>query len=462
MLVYYNKHTIEATITKSRAKLLSNVINNLCSLYSPIISSSLKQLPGKNHRVFKRERDIINWFKSPHKEDLLIEIFTLKESVDLIFFIELKDIESLKTSFGKKQHKKNRGYLVIYSFSRVLDVHDKVDVFLKSCAKYIKNNFRLSNIPEISSISTINDKFESLKKKKHSTEPITSEILSVIELFKDKDFRSTIIRTRQAKDPTFQNILKSTGLNEVIVQNILSTSIDKGIMVRHYNCICSNCRSTLARVTTKESISNMAKDGVACPSCRTKVSDESCTDCFIVEDSYGRLLEGSKWMAMFVRDKLEKFPSVTRVLESVVDGPNELDLVANLDGSLMLIELKDNRFSIGHAYSFVGKCTQYQPDVSIIIATEGIDDDVKEYIKNIGIKVNFIDRLDILDDTFTKILSKQISQTFTQLTNEVSWDLLFNREILGIYGIIDIMPEEPYQLAYRRGYKGRGVRWVTE
>jgi len=337
-----------------------------------------------------------------------------------------------------------------------------VDGFLKEYAKYIKNLFKLSNIPEFTSISRINDKFESLKKKKHSTEPITSETLSVIELLKDKDFRSTVIRARQAKDPTFQNILKSTGLNEDKVQRILSTSMDKGIIVRHYNCICSNCQNTLARVTTKESISNMAKNGVACPSCRTKVSKESCADCFIVENRYGRLLEGSKWMAMLVRYKLEQFPSVSRVLESVVDGPNELDLIANLDGYLMLIELKDNRFSIGHAYSFVGKCTQYQPDISIIIATEGIDDDVKEYIKNIRIKVHYIDSLDKLDDIFTAILSAQNSQTFAQLTNEVSWDLLFNREILSIYGIKHIMAEEPYELAYRRGYIGPGVKLVTE
>ncbi|MFX0199251.1 MAG: hypothetical protein ACFFCW_24270 [Candidatus Hodarchaeota archaeon] len=462
MLPYYNKHTIEVAITKPRSKLLASALYKLRKVYSPIVNSTLKQLPGGDRIIAERDDDIREWFDTPERDDILLEILTLKDSEDLAFFIELKDMNTLQTSFGKKHHKKNRACLVIYSFAMRLGVDEQVNGLLDNFAKILHEEFRLKKKPEVSSIVRINDNFEALRKKRHSTDPIPSDILPALELFKDTDFRATLIRTRQAKDPTFQNIVKSTGLREDKVRFILLKGTNEGILIRQYNCICPSCGNTLARVANKTAITQMAKAEVSCPSCRTNVSDDSCVDCFVVAERYVNILEGSKWLTMYVRHKLMPFLTASRELASVVNGPNELDLVINVDGSFMLVELKDNRFSIGHAYSFVGKCSQYQPDISLIIATNGIDDDVKEYIKNIGIKVHYVENIERLDPVINDIFSQQNGQTFAQLVGEVAWNRFILRSLLSIFGVEFPVPEEPYRLTFGQRFFTRSMRRRVE
>ena len=402
-----------------------------------------------------RGGELKEWFKGEQKEKIILDILVPKNTCDAIFFIELKDMNTLETDFGKKHQNKGAGYIVIYGFSQRDDTQKDFEKFHSCVAKSLEKNFQLKRLPQLISIAQINEKFEKLSKKKNSTPPIPEDLVPTLELLKDSKFRNTIIRAKQAKNPTFDNIVKSTGMDESIVQTLLTTAVDSNILIKQYNVLCPSCKNPLARVSTQSTISRMVKDGVSCPLCKVGIKDTSYANCYLVKNNIGSLLEGSKWMGMYVRMKLEPF--LLKCLTSVIDGPNELDLVANVDGSLLLMELKDARFDIGHAYSFVGKNSQYHPDIAMIVATDGVSEEVREYSNNTGITTNYVEKLTDLEQALKMLFSEKNAQRLGQLLGEVSWNKLVAK---GIFSSFDV--EVPF-LEDRYSFKfGPRPYWTVE
>lgn len=459
MIKSYTKHCIEAAIGKSRPKALMKAIASLHGHYTPVLRSVLSALPGGEDIISKQERNLAAWVNAEEKLDHVIEIFEPRNDRDTLIVLQIPNITSLKTDFGKRFHTKTAGYLIVYGFAKTDSGRTRVESFRKSLAKAVAKAFPLKKEPQIASIGIINEKFEKLGKKKNTTPPIYSELVPAIELLTDVQFRNVIIRTRQAKDPTLENIAKSTGLDASVVEPLLSRAVDSKILTKQYNLVCVKCSNVLARVQSTGALAQMQRDGVSCPMCRTKVDQDSHVNCYVVSDHIDPILTGSEWMHMYLRRQIDPFLPGPSSITSVVDGPNELDLVANVDGDLLLAEFKDNRFSIGHAYSFVGKCSQYQPDLSLIVATQGIDDDVKEYIKNTGILPYYIERIGDVQQVLEGMFSQRNAQRLAQLLGVISWNSLVAEAVLSHFDASLPIPRDPYRLSYSLG---RVARWKTE
>ena len=113
------------------------------------------------------------------------------------------------------------------------------------------------------------------------------------------------------------------------------------------------------------------------------------------------------------------------------------------------MELKDNRFSIGHAYPFVGKCSQYKPDVAVIVATDGIDADVKEYLANTGVSAVYIENIESIDKELETLLSDHYADKLKNLISSILWGYLLPSSILAPYGQQIDLPFNPYSFVTR-------------
>jgi len=302
-------------------------------------------------------------------------------------------------------------------------------------------------------------RIEQLEKKPNSTPRIPPETIPVLELLEDRGFRSTVVRTRQAKDPTLTNIVKSTGLHKSTVRRHLDKALAQNVITRHYNAVCKSCGGALARVASLEKIAHLASDGVSCAKCKTPLTDQSFEECFLVDEKIGKLLDGSKWMCMYLRHHLRPFVATGTILTGVIDGPNELDLIANVDGSLLLAELKDAQFSIGHAYSFVGKCSQYRPDIAVICTTEHVDKDVKEYLENTGISAYYIEGLTDIRKDLGNMFTQQNAQALARLLSEVPWVAMLTRTALATFGEELPIPDESFAYHMPPPYMRRPGPW---
>lgn len=90
------------------------------------------------------------------------------------------------------------------------------------------------------------------------------------------------------------------------------------------------------------------------------------------------LLSGSTWHSLVIgRVLLEHgMPPSAVMIEQMLAG-HEIDVLANVHGRLALIEAKDGRFEIGQAYPVVAKAQMVQPDLVIVVATDGFESAAK-------------------------------------------------------------------------------------
>ena len=443
MITLYDEQCIETPIKENHAQVLVDIADSLGPKYNGLICSTLTRFPGAKENLQVRSRQLDSWLKSGAKDSFVLEIFIPEGEGKFYIIVELRNIKDLTTAFGKRHGRSCAAYIATYAFSESAATKKKIAALYRELRKSIKDHFPLKKLPPMSLIRTVNKTFDSLKKKAKRTEEPTGVVLTALDMFKDRNFRDTILRARQAKDPTISNIAKSIGLDQSVIRPILLKATSKGILMKEYDIVCTGCAKVLARVANKAAVLRMANDKVCCPSCGISIGRASYEEAFTVPPKVGQLLDGSKWMCLYAWRILRSLGVPPwQILIEVIDGPNELDLVANLDGELVLMELKDTRFSIGHAYSFVGKCSQYDPNISIIMSTDGIGPDVKEYIKNTGITTHYVEEINKLDTELKAILSGLYSIRLTRLIREVAWDSFLTHSLLSRFGLSDKFGEE--------------------
>lgn len=445
MIPKYMKEAPEVIISEGRLASVERILRRLDeSGYGRLIDTLANSIPGGGQIREERANVVTDWASGRPAGSLVIDFILPIDGSEVIFALELRRIESLKTDWGRRHHGKRAGYLVAYGFGSTEHAQEHFSRFRIDLANAIMHEFKLKNPPTLASINLTNDLFKRLQDCPHIALDLSDSLIPVLHLMQDGPFRSTIIRTRQAKDPTIENIAKSTGMLQSEIQPLLQAGVDVGVVVKQHNVTCLSCSATLARVVDLDALAQMQRSRVACPECQTAVSAESFADCYLINEPFGQLLDGSRWMELALRSRLDAYLGDARVLTGVRDGPNELDLVANIDGSILLAELKDSRFSIGHAYSFVGKCSQYRPDISMIVATEGIDGDVKEYIGNTDIETTYVENLGELDFEIENVLSKQNGKRLAQLMSDIPFNAYVARSVLQSLGESLPIPDDSF------------------
>ena len=95
-----------------------------------------------------------------------------------------------------------------------------------------------------------------------------------------------------------------------------------------------------------------------------------------------------------------------RILLNLHEGAEEIDALVDLEGTLIMFELKDNEFSMGHAYPFAARIGLYEPDFAIVVSTKGVAPDVKEYFKKVrsGAEIIYVDNLNELDNSLQEVV----------------------------------------------------------
>ena len=86
----------------------------------------------------------------------------------------------------------------------------------------------------------------------------------------------------------------------------------------------------------------------------------------------------------------------------------------------------------------------------MIVATEGIDEDVKEYVSNTGIEAFYIDTLTDLEDVLKDVFSKNNSRQLSELIREISWDSLLLDSVMDALDISSPVSRNSY---LRRRYR---------
>jgi hypothetical protein len=314
---------------------------------------------------------------------------------------------------------------------------------------------------ELTTVEPRNGRFLELAKGETTkfvpaTEVSESDV-KLASILEDKEKRELALTVRRAGGMLAADLGRKFTKLEAM-QNITDELIRERLLNREYVVICRQTSNQINRVKSLDVIEKMREHGVLC-SCGTPIGNELVQELFSPSNELHKILKQSYWMtAELVRMLRDLGLPNSRILLNLQEGPEEIDTFVDLEGVLLMFELKDSEFSMGHAYPFSGRIGLYTPDYAIIVATNGIAPEVKTYFERIkpAAAVRYVDHLKELKQELGRIRNeiyvKRARGTLSSFDPMASMEVSVS-EILGKqFGI----PAEPG----RRRYFGEDVNYT--
>jgi hypothetical protein len=213
------------------------------------------------------------------------------------------------------------------------------------------------------------------------------------------------------------------------------TLVEGAILESEFFISCSKTQSQVARVRTRETLALMKSEGVKC-ACGRPLAEERVEEAVSLTAPARSLLDHSRWLTVRVLDELARLGvGADHLLVEQQDGADEMDLIADLNGDLTLFELKDKEFNVGSAYSFSAKIGFIRPRHPIIVTTEHVGGDAREFFKKAVTArsrgaafqddspsvadVRFIEGLPALRENLEKLMSSIAASDANQLLREL-------------------------------------------
>lgn len=237
---------------------------------------------------------------------------------------------------------------------------------------------------------------------------LSDEELIFAEVLRDDLTRNLSITVKSSGGILATDLIRKSGTKANDVEVFFDEMSRNNLLAREYVVICSKSSNQINKVDSKEKIDKMAELGILC-SCGRPIQNEKIQELYSPTPLLRRMLDQSYWMTAKLVSTLKGLNiSENRILLNLQEGAEEVDAFADIDGSLLMFELKDNEFSMGHAYPFSGRIGLYRPEYAIIVSTKGISPDVREYFSRVkpGAKIVYIGNLSELESNLERIISQ--------------------------------------------------------
>ena len=157
--------------------------------------------------------------------------------------------------------------------------------------------------------------------------------------------------------------------------------IHVGLVSTEFVVICAKSNSHVIKVDRPERLMEFASKGLKC-ACGKLISEEDPRELLTITQNGRLLLDKSRWMSILLKQRLEALGvRPDDILLECQIGGNEIDCIANINGELVMFELKDKEFELGNAYPLSTKIGLVEPHHTVIITTARVGKDVKELFK---------------------------------------------------------------------------------
>lgn len=238
---------------------------------------------------------------------------------------------------------------------------------------------------------------------------ITTQELELADQLEKTATRDLALVIRRSGGILASDLTKKTNTNTEQTQDSIRQLNQAGLVTQEYVIICKKTSNQLNRIDLKEKIDKMTDLNILC-SCGNQIKEERIEELFSPTPILKRMLDQSFWMTARLV-KLLKGHNIPDecILLNLQEGAEEIDAFVDLEGTLLMFELKDSEFSMGHAYPFSGRIGLNKPSTAIIISTKGIAPEVKEYLKRVTptVEIFYIENM----DEFNSNLERLIIQT---------------------------------------------------
>lgn len=253
---------------------------------------------------------------------------------------------------------------------------------------------------------------------------LSKEDLELASILEDQEVRELAVTVRRSGGILAADLARKASKQDETLK-IVEQLINNGLLSREYVVICRRTSNQINRVKERSAIAQMDAVGVLC-SCGKAISEERIEELYSPTTALQRMLDQSYWTtAKLVAVLQDLGVPEDRVLLNLREGAEEIDAFVDIDSTLIMFELKDNEFSMGHAYPFSGRIGMYKPNYAVIVATKGIAPEVREYFNRVmpQTEIVYIGHLrelsSVLENIVNKIRSRSVMQ-FLELFNPMA------------------------------------------
>jgi hypothetical protein len=158
--------------------------------------------------------------------------------------------------------------------------------------------------------------------------------------------------------------------------------LDAGLVKREYLLLCRQDSHTICAFQERSELEAGIGLTFVCSICGRAFKDELAQEIFALTDHGRRLLNGSRWMTIWVTELLVS-SGIAReqIAWNAVAGEDELDIMTDALGPRVFFELKDREFGLGDAYPFAFRVTRYGGSFGIVVTTDRVADEAKRFFQ---------------------------------------------------------------------------------
>ncbi|MFI8878444.1 hypothetical protein [Streptomyces sp. NPDC055243] len=271
--------------------------------------------------------------------------------------------------------KSGPGHLFLYVITNTrgeLDVSD----FQRACADTLGTELRKHEFSA--------KKFGELKQEgRRESINLTPEKVTAARLLCDKGARVLATAIKSSLGGLILSDVEKQLKRERVdnVEAVLSNLQEHGLISSEYVIVCAKSHQQVARVADVAIIQEMSQRGVRC-GCGRRLAEERPEEAVAITDLGRELLDKSTWMSVILVEELRDLGvSDDRIMIEYSSGGDEMDCIADINGEVILFELKDKEFSLREAYSFGAKIGLVRPKYPVIVTTEKVGGDAKEHFQ---------------------------------------------------------------------------------
>ncbi len=197
---------------------------------------------------------------------------------------------------------------------------------------------------------------------------------------------------------------------KIDVQAAREALLESGVLQSEMVVMCRKTGSLVNRIPDSDVLDKLTKLQVRC-SCGESMDNEDIEEALRVSPLGYKLLDKSQWMnVVLVNELLLLGIPIAEIFIEQQFGGDEVDCLAIISGDLVLFELKDGEFNLGHAYSFNAKNGLLNPDVSVVITTNRVGNDAKEHFERTRKALESSRRGRVRTDNTTPILMEGMEE----------------------------------------------------
>jgi hypothetical protein len=182
--------------------------------------------------------------------------------------------------------------------------------------------------------------------------------------------------------------------------------IQADLLRQEYVVICSKSGTHVNRVEHRETIDQMAKLGVLC-SCGKRISDEAIEGLLATDALLPKMMDKNYWMTVsVVRSLMNLGVPAEKIILNPSTVNDDVEILADLDGTLLMFNLKDAEYGIPHALSFTTRIGMHRPHMAFLVSTRGVSAEVKDHFKKVKLDTQmvYIANMLQLDATLKKVV----------------------------------------------------------